>query len=469
MTALQIAINRSAREPVAEQISAGLRAAIRDGRLAAGARLPSWRDLASQLGVARGTVRAAYETLIDEQLAVALGAAGTHVARRLPPDVHTRPPADAAPRDPFADYPRSAGVFQMGVPAKDVFPTQVWARILAGAARTAAQPALDYPDPRGDPALRAAIAASLALTRGLACSPAQIFVTSGYVASLSLAVHTLGLSGRTTWVEDPGYPTTRKVLARLGMGTVAVPVDQHGIDVQAGEAAAPGAALAVVTAGQQAPLGVTLSPQRRKALLDWATRSGGWIVEDDYLSEIQLDGRAAPSIGAIDPSRVLHIGTFSKTITPALRLGFLVVPASHVAHFSNEAAVLLPAPAPVAQHAVEAFIQGGHYLRHLRRMKQVYTLRRNALEAGLAAAGVRHHPTGLSVLMQLPPGMDDVTLTREARLQGIAPVPLSLWHSKPTAANAGLLLGATNLREDEASSALAQLMALIKRLASPDA
>ncbi|APW36770.1 GntR family transcriptional regulator [Rhodoferax koreense] len=464
MPALQIPIDRGTREPIAEQISAGLRTAIRDGRLPAGARLPSWRDLAAQLGVARGTVRAAYETLIDEQLAVALGAAGTHVARRLPPQANARTQAEPPARDPFADYPRSAGLFQMGVPAQDVFPTQVWSRILVGAARLAASAPLDYPDPRGEPALRAAIAASLALTRGLACNPAQIFVTTGYAASLSLAVRTLGLAGGTAWVEDPGYPTTRKVLARLGVRLAAVPVDAQGLDVAAGEAIAPGAALAVVTPGQQAPLGVTLSPPRREALLAWSARSDGWIVEDDYLSEMQIDGRAAPSIAAADPTaRVLHIGTFSKTITPALRLGFLVVPASHAARFADEAAGQSAAPAPMAQHAVAAFIQGGHYLRHLRRMKRLYAQRRDALGACLAAAGVRHHAAGLAVLMQLPAGMDDVAFAREARLQGMAPVPLSPWHASPTPANAGLLLGVTNLREDQAAAALARLRDAIAR------
>lgn len=465
MSTWQLTVDREARSSLTEQISAGLRAAIVDGRLAPGARLPSWRDLAAQLGVARGTVRAAYETLIDAQLAEAWGAAGTRVARRalpLPPeDLHPV----AAARDPFDSAPRASGVFQMGVPAQDAFPVTPWARILSRAARTAASAPLVYPDARGEPALRTAIAAYLAVARGLACSPAQIFITSGLPASLTLAVRTLGLAG-TAWTEDPGYPPTRRLLAALGLATQPVPVDADGLDVAAGIATAPRAALAVVTPGQQAPLGVALSPARRRALLDWAARTGAWIVEDDYLSELQLQGRAAPALGALDPAaRVLHIGTFSKTISPALRLGFLVVPAREIARFDASVALQGAAPAPLLQHAVAAFLQEGHQLRHLRRMKQLYTLRRDALQACLQAAGITHRATGLALLLRLPPGLSDLDLAHEARAHGLAPVPLSVWYAQPGPEHMGLLLGVTNVREDRAAAHWATLQALMGRLA----
>ncbi|WP_326541358.1 MocR-like pyridoxine biosynthesis transcription factor PdxR [Pseudorhodoferax sp.] len=459
---LALALDRAAPASLTEQISTGLRTAIEDGRLAPGGRLPSWRDLASQLGVARGTVRAAYEELIDAQLVQTHGAAGTRVVRQAPP----RPPGAALPmaqaRDPFDSHPRVSGVFQMGVPAQDAFPAKPWARMLARAARSAASAPLVYPDGRGEPALRAAIAATLAVARGLACSPAQIFVTSGLAASLALAVRTLGLRG-TAWTEDPGYPPARRLLAALGLAPQPVPVDAQGLDVAAGQAAAPHAAMALVTPGQQAPLGVALSPARRRALLDWAERSGAWIVEDDYLGELQLQGRAAPALGAQDPeARVLHIGTFSKTISPALRLGFLVVPASEVARFDEAVALHGGAPAPLLQHAVAEFLQGGHQLRHLRRMKSLYARRRDALCACLEADGITHRAAGLAVLLRLPDGVSDQALARTARAHGLAPVPLSLWYAQPQPRHAGLLLGVTNVREEQAAAHWALLAALIR-------
>lgn len=204
-SALHLAVDRSAREPVTEQIRKALQAAIAQGWLAPGARLPSWRDLASQLGVARGTVRAAYEALIDAQLIVALGAAGTFVGRH---GVAVPPPGAVAPgatmlRDPVANYPRSvSGVFQMGVPAQDAFPAKVWERTVARAARESAHAPLRYPDPRGEALLRAAIAAYLAVARGMACSAAQVYITSGHTAAIALAVQALGLRGQA-WSEDP--------------------------------------------------------------------------------------------------------------------------------------------------------------------------------------------------------------------------------------------------------------------------
>jgi GntR family transcriptional regulator/MocR family aminotransferase len=453
-------LDRAAPTALTEQIAAGLRSAIAQGRLAPGARLPSWRDLASQLGVARGTVRAAYETLIDAGLVQALGAAGTRVARRVPVQPQEDLPLTAVP-SPLPGLVRGSGVFQMGVPAQDAIPAKLWSRVFVRAARTAAGAAPDYPDPRGEPALRQQIAAMLAVARGLACSPAQVYVTGGHAASVALAVQALGLAGQA-WTEEPGYPLTRSLLATLGLATVAVPVDAQGLDVAAGLALAPQAALAVVTPGQQAPLGVALAPARRRALLDWAARQQAWVLEDDYLGELQLQGRAAPALGAgMAAARVLHVGTFSKTISPALRLGFLVVPADQVARFDAATALRGSAPAPLVQQAVAELLQGGHHLRHLRRMKRLYLQRRDALLACLRAAGITHRAAGLAVLLQLPPGRSDVAVVRAAQALGLSPAPLSSWYVRPGPEHDGLLLGVTNLRVDQAAAHWARLQALI--------
>ena len=186
---------------------------------------------------------------------------------------------------------------------------------------------MTYPDPRGDPELRKEIAAYLGLARGIRCSPSQVFVTGGFSGALGLAIRGLQLERMEAWMEDPGFPLTRTALGLAGMTVTAVPVDAEGLDVAAGVRTAAGARLAVVTPGQQAPLGMTMSLPRRLALLAWARRNDAWIIEDDYLSELQLKGRAAPALASLDHGgRVLHIGSFSKTISPALRLGFMVVP-----------------------------------------------------------------------------------------------------------------------------------------------
>ena len=181
-------------------------------------------------------------------------------------------------------------------------------------------------------------------------------------------------------MEDPGFPLTRTALGLAGMTVTAVPVDAEGLDIAAGVRSAAGAALSVVTPGQQAPLGMPMSLPRRLALLAWARRNDAWIIEDDYLSELQLKGRAAPALASLDHwGRVLHIGSFSKTISPALRLGFLVVPPEMARRFGELAACLAPAPAALLQRAVAQFLREGHYLRHLRRMKRLYAARREAL------------------------------------------------------------------------------------------
>jgi len=460
---LAIRLDRGTRVPIATQIAAALGAAIHDGRLAPGARLPSWHDLAVQLGVARGTVRAAYDSLRDQQLIVTAGAAGTRVARQPVPARATA--ARPAPERPAVAPARRVEPvpFQVGVPGQDVFPFKTWSRIMGRAARAAAAQPLGYPDPRGEPVLRAAIATYLGIARGIACDPSQVFVTNGFAASLGLALRALRLDGSSAWVEDPGYASAREVLAHCGVTPVPVRVDDEGLDVDAGIARAPEAALAVVTPGQQAPLGMTLSLARRHALLDWAAARDAWIVEDDYLGELQLQARATPALAARDRAgRVLHIGTFSKTINPALRTAFLVVPPALVARVAEVADASAAAPAPAIQFAIEEFLRDGHYLRHLRRMKRVYAERRAALCACLRDLGLPHAEAGLSVLLPLADGGDDAVLAARARTLGLAPSSLSWWRVRKGDGAGALLLGVTNVPPSRAPAACALLSSLLR-------
>jgi GntR family transcriptional regulator/MocR family aminotransferase len=335
------------------------------------------------------------------------------------------------------------------VPAQDAFPFKLWTRVFARAARRAAAAPVAYPDPRGDLQLRKEIAAYIGIARGVRCSPSQVFITAGYSGALGLAVRALQLEGQSAWVEDPSFPITRTALGLAGMALTGVPVDADGLDVAAALSSAPEAALAVVTPGQHAPLGMTMSLARRLALIAWARQSGAWIIEDDYLSELQLTGRAAPALASLEHGgRVLHLGSFSKTISPALRLGFLVAPVELTARFGEVAACLAPAPSAAAQGAAAEFLREGHYLRHLRRMKRLYALRRQRLLDCLAELGPEplkvEATAGMAVVVSLPPSTSDVDVSRRALSAGLAPVPLSPWYLDSTVRQA-LLLGVTNL------------------------
>jgi GntR family transcriptional regulator / MocR family aminotransferase len=467
MAGPRIDLDRGGKTPLAVQIYGAIRSAIETGRLTSGARLPSWRDLAAQLGVSRGTVRVAYERLINEQFAIGMGSAGTRVAERLSPSSTPAwsPEAPPLPELFYYDFGTVPLPFQMGVPSQDAFPFKLWSRILAREARRAATAPVAYPDPRGEPDLRKEIAAYLAIARGIRCTPSQVLVTTGFASALGLAVRGLELEGKAAWMEDPGFPLTRTALGLAGMTVTAVPVDAEGLDIAAGLRSAAGAALAVVTPGQQAPLGMTMSLPRRLALLAWARRNGAWVIEDDYLSELQLKGRAAPALASLDHGgRVLHIGSFSKTISPALRLGFLVMPPELARRFGELAACLAPAPAAPVQRAVAAFLREGHYLRHLRRMKRLYASRRESLlrclgEVATGSMTVKA-TAGLNVVVLMPKVASDVEIASRALPFGLAPSPLSPWYMRSP--QQGLSLCVTNLDERRLSADCCKLAELAR-------
>ncbi|MGN3708660.1 PLP-dependent aminotransferase family protein [Achromobacter xylosoxidans] len=461
--ALSIQVDRAAVAAIGDQIHASLRQAILDGRLAPGQRLPSGRDLAAQLGVARGTIRVAYDRLIAENLVFGAGSAGTRVSAR-PPTIEAVDdlPIDrplAAFNRPFSSAPRP---FQMGVPAHDAFPAKLWARMRARALRDDAITDTAYADPRGEPVLRAQIASHLAISRQMQCHPDQIIVTGGYRQGLLLALTALRAQGRKAWIEEPGYPLGRRGLELIGAILEPVAVDAEGLRVDDGIARAPDALLALVTPGQHAPLGVTLSRARRHALLDWASSSGAWIIEDDYLGELQLDGRAAPALASgAGAERVIHIGSFSKTLSPALGLGFVVAPRSLAERLVEVAAVLAPAPNRITQLAVMEFLSNGHFLRHLRQMKALYAERRNLALTHVNRLLPGTLAAGLGVIAPLPQIADDITVVRIARAHGLAPSALSAWHLSRGYAQRGLLLSVTNLHPDNIETACVTLARIV--------
>jgi GntR family transcriptional regulator/MocR family aminotransferase len=466
---LQIQLDRTAKVPLSEQIRTSISRAIASGLLAPGARLPSWQDLAAHLGVARGTVQAAYERLSHAQMIETFGARGTRVAPQ-PRAAAAQP--DAPPPGSFMrsyqEMNAGPAIFQLGIPALEGLPENLFARTRSSNALKIGSFSLVYPDPGGELALRQEIAAYLAIARNLHCFPEQVFITSGYSAGLGLALRVLDLDGKKVWMEEPGFRLTRKGLELARLRIVPVPVDAEGLNVGYGIEHAADAALAVVTPGQQAPLGATLSLRRRLQLLEWAAASGAWIIEDDYLSELQLDGRPAPSLASLDEGkRVIHIGTFSKTISPGLRLGFVVVPTELVTAFSEVSATLAPAPSPILQLATARFMRDGHYIRRLRRLKRLYSAQRDALCEQLRMRDAEWIQAGLAVLLRLPDDASDVQIVREAMNFGMAPSPLSAWFATPSSAIPGLLLGVTTAPVPYVATSCRQLFEIIERYSRP--
>ncbi|WP_315384926.1 PLP-dependent aminotransferase family protein [Microvirgula aerodenitrificans] len=438
-------------EPIYLQLYRRFRDAIAEGKLRPGDRVPSVRSLASELNLARGTVETAYQMLGSEGYLLARGPAGTVVSPRLadrigrgaPP---VRPCSPPAPRTTATEPPP----FQLGLPALDMFPRKTWARLAGRHARSLDVAAMAYPDPCGHEALRHAIASYLGISRGIACTPEQVFVTAGYRCALDLVCRAVLQPGDTGWFEDPGYRFARQFLEQAGMRLSPVAVDDDGLDVEAGLRQAGAARFALVTPSHQSPLGVSLSLPRRLALLAWASAGHGWIVEDDYDSEFRYHGRPLPALKSLDRAgRVLYTGTFSKVLFPGLRLAYLVVPESQIARFRETASVLHGHGAILHQATVADFMAQGHFARHLKTMRSLYAERRGYLLDALTqvfgdALYVPPRRGGIHLLAHPRTGCSDRTLATLANAEGLAVEALSAWGRLDTSPE-GLLLGFTNL------------------------
>lgn len=462
-------------EPLYRQIYLRLKEAIAQGTLVANSRLPSVRGLASDLGVARATVENAYSALVAEGYLQSRGQAGTFVSAQLL-DVLDRSALSAVQTLPaitpsaFDSHPAGqVQPFQLGLPALDAFPRAVWQRIVARQLRGTTLAALAHPPVKGLAQLREAIAHYLHLSRGIACQPEQIFICAGYQALLDLAINTLLQSGEAVWLEDPGYPVTRPMFTAAGMQAVPVAVDDEGMDISAGIATRPDARMAVLTPTHQSPLGVTLSLARRMLLLDWAKRHEAWIIEDDYDSECRYQGKPLPPLKSLDRhGRVLYAGTFSKTLFPALRMAYLVVPAEQVAAFEHSSRLRGCGCPPLLQAGVADFIEDGHFYRHLKRMRLLYRQRREWLAQALTqrlgeCLTVAPQAGGIQLLARLNTELNDSDLAKLAWQQGLAVQALSDWQTLFPAAN-GLLMGFANFTSyGEAERAVARLATAIGR------
>ena len=487
---LLIALDSQAAEPLHRQLYRGIREAILSGRLPSGVRVPSTRRLAQDLGVSRSTILFAFDQLVAEGYIVGAVGSGSYVARLIPDHLlqARRLESTAAPRE--RSSPRLAarnhelrrfrrvhsglypGAFSTGVPPVDQFPWSLWCRLAARRDRHLPRKQLYHGSAAGYLPLREAIVGHLAAARGVRCTVDQVIVLSSAQEALELVCRVLVDPGDAVWFEDPGYPGSRGALAVAGARIVPVPVDGEGLIVERGLAAEPRAGLALVTPSHQYPSGVTLSLERRLALLQWASRTGAWIVEDDYDSEYRYAGRPLTALQGLDSAeRVLYIGTFNKTLFPALRLGYLVAP-------ENLIDWLLPMRRIGAQHTptldqmtLADFMIEGHYARHLRRLRMVCRERRDTL---LAVAKrelpdlleIPHSETGLHTVGWLPHGVDDRQVCTAAFEQGVEAAALSTYHMGPCA-RGGLLLGYGGLKPQEIEDGMRRLAAATRTLGLP--
>jgi GntR family transcriptional regulator/MocR family aminotransferase len=484
---LTVPLDTTAATPLFRQLYEGLRQSILDGRLAPGVRLPATRGLAEELGVSRNTVLSAYEQLLAEGYLEGKAGSGTYVPRTLPEEMlqvqapgKRRPTpsqrrrlsqrgellAGSAPAVlPSSGVPRP---FRPGIPALDAFPFETWNRLVAHYHRHPRRDLLNYNYSAGHAPLRRAIAAHLGPARAVHCDPEQVLVISGAQQGLDLIARILLDPGDAVWIEDPGYRSARAALQGAGATLVPVPVDSDGLDVAAGNARCPDARLVYVSPSHQYPLGVTMSLTRRLALLDRARRADAWVVEDDYDSEFRYAGRPLAALQGLDrDGRVIYLGTFSKTLFPSLRLGYLVVPEDLVDSFMAARVVMDRQPPTLAQAVVADFIEEGHFLRHIRRMRTLYLERQEAL---LRAArrefdGLLDVPpcaTGLHLMGWLPEGMDDREASRAAAQAGVEAPPLSSYFLD-RCKRGGLLLGYAGSDVRQIREGVRRLSAALRR------
>ncbi len=498
---LPISIDRDAASrtdaPLHKQVYEQLRETILDGRLAPGARLPATRALAKDLDVSRNTVTAAFDQLLAEGYLEGRVGAGTFVTEHLPEESLTTASAASNANAAVTSaterrrgvsrrgarlaglrkrQPRRGLAFAQGMPDLENFPFDVWARLMARAWRRPPMDLMANTEPAGYQPLRRAIADYVRTARGVRCVAEQVIIVSGAQQAIGLAAHVLLDEGDKALVEDPGYPGVRGALLAAGADVIFAGVDDEGFDIKSAEAAAPDARFVCVAPSHQYPLGVTLSLARRLALLDWAQRCDGWIIEDDYDSEYRYSGKPLACLQGMDrDNRVVYVGSFSKTMFPSLRLGYLVVPPDLIDSFRYARAALDDHPATTAQPALTAFIEDGFFAAHLRRMRKLYAARQEALidaaERQLAGlATIAPSQTGINVLARGAAGTllaaDDLAAARAAEAFGVTTTPLSSFFLKAPAHN-GLLLGYAAVPEEAIPGAVGKLAAALSGKSQP--
>jgi GntR family transcriptional regulator/MocR family aminotransferase len=463
-------------EPVIRQIYDQVRGAIMQSALKPGDRLPSSRDFAQRLGVARASVVAAYDLLLAEGYAVGRPGSGTYVSTDLSGVAELKPLVDAAPRSPSVVPDRvrdldevvlpppqaDQRLFTSGRTLLDARAMDAWSRSTRRVLRTLDPVHFGYSDPRGDKALRAAICDYLRAARGVICEPDQVIVTAGAQHAVDIAARVLLKEGDRVWMEDPGYPATRHALAAMGADIFHTPVDRSGVVVAAGVEAAPEARVAFVTPSHQYPLGMTLSMGRRMELLAWARTAGAWIVEDDYASEFRYSGPPLESLQGLDGGeRVIYVGTLNKALFPGLRMGYLVAPRPLVTAFVNARQLMDRQPPTLTQAIVLDFMREGHFAAHIRRRRLAYKAQRDALAGALEAQlgdllEVDRPDQGMTLIAYLKGNGSDLEVEAAAARGGVSVRAISRLY-RQAQPRQGLMLGFSGFPERMMAPGVARL------------
>jgi GntR family transcriptional regulator/MocR family aminotransferase len=464
-------VERSSQTPAYRQLYEQGREAILTGVLKPGTALPSTRGLAEELGVARGTVIAAYEMLVSEGYLTGAARSAIRVSPILPEELliplAAEPPSNQ-PSNRRVDIskrgslmasssgvlvnpvlqPRPIRPFEVSVLAVDQFPFKLWGAISSRQFRRIQPDDLDYCHPAGYLPLREAVADYLNGARSVTCTAAQVLIVSGSQQALDLIARSLLDPGDQVWVEDPIYLGAKAAFTAAGAELVPVPVGPEGLEIEAGMERGPMAKFAYVTPSSQSPLGVTMSLRRRLELIEWAREQSAWIVEDDYDSEFRYAGQPLPALQGLDRSgRTFYVGTFSKVLFPSLRLGYLVVPEHLVDVFTRIRAVLDLHSPLLEQKVLAEFIGEGHFVRHIRRMRRLYAERQAALikAAGEHLAGsltIAPRDSGLYSLGWLPDGASEAEAVVAAARQGVSVTALGTLRLQSAVSDRpGLLLG----------------------------
>ncbi|MCO7261536.1 MocR-like pyridoxine biosynthesis transcription factor PdxR [Dickeya zeae] len=468
-------------EPISlqKQLIGRLQQGILSGRLSAGSLLPSSRALAEELGVSRNTVVIAYDHLAAEGYVLAnrqgtrVTSLASYTSHAQEPDAAWEPVSLARRLAPFVEIrPQSSSeaLLLPGMPALDLFPLAAWRRSLLRATGRALPQMLGYGTPAGEPALRDAIAAHLHITRGVRCDGSQVVITEGTQEALNLCVTLLTNPGDIAWVEDPGYRGAKAAFYAGDLRTIPVRVDQDGLAVPPETWRNSPPTLIYTSPAHQYPTGAVLSIARRLELIAQAKRVGAWLIEDDYDSEFRHAGEPIASMhGLVPDAPVLYIGSFSKTMFPALRIGFVVLPRSVISQAQSTLHELLRGGHRFEQLALADFINSGEFGRHLGRMRRLYRERqlvlREALTKHFAQSQILGGHSGMHLTLRLPPQVDDRTVVTSAQPHGIAAHALSTFTIAPIAKENGLVIGYGNTHAEAIPGAVSTLAQLAQKAA----
>jgi GntR family transcriptional regulator/MocR family aminotransferase len=485
-----IALAPRAKSPMYRQLYDWFQRSIVSGQLRPGQRVPSTRSLAAELKVSRVPVLSAFEQLHAEGYLETFIGAGTCVASSIPEDSKPAPgvarkPATTRISRKVSQRARhlmsmqgdsdlkNIGAFRVSLPALDYFPVGVWSSLLSRHSRNSTREMMAYGDPMGYAPFREAIAEYLGASRAVRCNASQIIVVPGSQLGLQVSARALLDLDDPVWIEEPGYPGAQQALTMAGARLVPVPIDRDGLDVKEGIRRCRNARAVYITPSHQYPMGATMSASRRMQLLNWAARNGSWIIEDDYDSEYRFGSHPVASLQGMDAdARVIYIGTLSKVLFPALRLGYVVVPKDLVrAFYSAREATDIFSPT-LYQAALTDFIKEGHFARHIRRMRVLYLERRKALgEAIRKHLGeqleVVNAEAGMHLVALLPPGVNDRTVSRKAAEAGISVIPLSSCYLKRLS-RGGLVLGYGGANTNQIEDGVQILAKIIREVASPN-